>query len=84
MMNLQLLPLWITFLSRKGGALEFEMPKDEEFKKYMNLAQSNNLQNMNFTELMKYCIEHYQEYGLDENTFNVESKREKADVGDER
>ena len=80
----KLMPLWVTFLSQKGGMFKDEAPKNEEFKKYMILAQSNNVQNMNFAELMNYCIEHYQEYDLDENTFKVESKQEKTDVGDER
>lgn len=80
----KLMPLWVTFLSQKGGMFKDETSKNEEFKKYMSLAQSNNVQNMNFAELMNYCIEHYQEYGLDENTFKVESKQEKTDLGDER
>ena len=40
----------------------------------MNIAQNNNVQNMNFEELMKYSIEHYKEYGLTENTFNLKRK----------
>ncbi len=80
----KLMPLWVTFLSQKGGMFKEETPRNEDFKKYTMLAQSNNVQNMNFAELMKYCIEHYQEYGLDENTFNVENKQEKVDIGDER
>lgn len=65
----KLMPLWQTFLSQKNGTLQYELPENEEFKKYTELAQSNNVQNMNFSELMKYCMEHYREYGLDENTF---------------
>lgn len=77
------MPLWIAFLSEKGGALDFEIPKDEEFTKYMNIAQSNGVQNMNFTELMKHCIVHYHEYGLDENTFNLKRENKISHVGGE-
>lgn len=79
----RLMPLWITFLSKKGGALDFEIPKDEEFTKYMNIAQSNSVQNMNFTEFMKYCIEHYHEYGFDENTFKMKRENKISHAGDE-
>lgn len=75
----KLMPLWITFLSKSGGAFNFEIPKDEEFKKYMEIAQSNGVQNMNFTELMKHSIEHYHEYGLDKNTFNFKRSYETKD-----
>ena len=79
----RLMPLWITYLSKKGGALNFEVPTDEEFRKYMNIAQSNDVQNMNFTDLMEYCIEHYQEYGLDKNTFIIKKKNEVQCDGEE-
>ncbi len=65
----RLMPLWIVFLSQKGGASDFKIPKDKKFEKYMNMAQNYNVQNMRFTELMNYCVEHYREYGLDENAF---------------
>lgn len=65
----KLMPLWYTFLSQKDGTLLHDIQENEEFQKYMKLAQSNNVQSMNFSELMKYCMEHYIEYGLDENTF---------------
>lgn len=79
----RLMPLWITFLGKSGGALKLEIPEDEEFKKYMGIAQSNGVQNMNFTELMEHCIEHYHEYGLDENTFNLKRDNKIAYDGDE-
>ena len=65
----RLMPLWIVFLSQKGGASDFKIPKDKKFEKYMDMAQNYNVQNMRFTELMNYCVEHYREYGLDENAF---------------
>lgn len=69
-----LMPLWVTFLSTKDGISGYNIPNDKTFKKYMNIAQNNNVQNMNFEELMKYSIEHYKEYGLTENTFNLKRK----------
>ena len=68
----KLMPLWTTFLSSKGGMFSYDTIKfeeKEETEKYREQAQKAGVQNMNFLEFMKYCVEHYMEYGIDENTF---------------
>ena len=78
-----LMPLWVTFLSQKGGVSGYNVPNNKTFEKHMNIAQNNNVQNMNFEELINHCLEHYKEYGLTESTFDFKKNKQEPCSRDE-
>ena len=71
----KLMPLWLTFLNSKGGTFQDILTPDKQVDEYIKKAQINNVQNMNFSELMQYCVQHYHEYGFTDATFNPNSKQ---------
>lgn len=72
----ELLPLWYTFLSTKPGFKDIIHSKDATFQMVENFAKENGVQNMDFSELMNFCIEHYKEFVISNEKPNSQTRKE--------